>query len=83
MVSLDIKRSLDRDRDGAALQYTLDNGKTWLSEDINLNDKPGKWNDYYPFISGHGNKVFVLWYRFPDDTLYGPTDFYLKEVNIK
>jgi hypothetical protein len=66
------------------MNYSLDNGKTWLSEDINLSDKPGKWNDYYPFISGHGNKVFVLWYRFPDDTLYGPTtDFYLKEVNIK
>lgn len=65
------------------MNYSLDGGKTWLSEDINLNDKPGKWNDYYPFISGHGNKVFVLWYRFPDDTLRGPTDFYLKEVNIK
>jgi hypothetical protein len=29
MVSLDIKRSLHRDRDGAALQYTVDNGITW------------------------------------------------------
>jgi len=29
MVSLDIKRSLHRNRDGAALQYTIDNGVTW------------------------------------------------------
>ena len=29
MVSLDIKRSLHRNRDGAALQYTTDNGNTW------------------------------------------------------
>jgi hypothetical protein len=29
MVSLDIKRSLHRDRDAAALQYTIDNGNTW------------------------------------------------------
>jgi hypothetical protein len=65
------------------MNYSLDGGKTWLPEDINLDDKPGKYNDYYPFISGHGNRVFVLWYRFPEDTLYGLTDFYLKEVSIK
>ncbi len=29
MVSLDIKRSLVHQRDGAALQYTIDHGKTW------------------------------------------------------
>ena len=29
MVSLEIKRSLHRDRDAAALQYTIDNGDTW------------------------------------------------------
>ena len=41
MVSLDIKRSLNRDRDGAALQYTLDNGMNWTTvggvEDGGLN----------------------------------------------
>jgi len=29
MVSLDIKRSLHRNRDGASLQYTVDNGLNW------------------------------------------------------
>lgn len=31
MVSLDIKRSLDCNNDGAALQYTNDNGANWFT----------------------------------------------------
>ncbi len=64
------------------MNYSLDGGKTWLPEDINLDDEPGQHNDFYPFISGHDNKVQVLWPRYPDDKLYGPTDFYFKEVMI-
>jgi len=65
------------------MNYSLDGGKTWLPEDINLDDEPGRYNDFYPFISGHDDKVQVLWPRYPDDKLYGPTDFYFKEVKIQ
>ena len=42
MVSLDIKRSLHRNRDGAALQYTIDNGVTW--ENVGgVNDGGSEW----------------------------------------
>ena len=42
MVSLDIKRSLHRNRDGAALQYTIDNGVTW--ENVgDVNDGGSEW----------------------------------------
>jgi len=65
------------------MNYSLDGGKTWLPEDINLDDEPGRYNDFYPFISGHDDKVQVLWPRYPDDKLYGPVDFYFKEVGIQ
>jgi PKD repeat protein len=54
MVSLDIKRSLNRNRDGAALQYTLDNGENWTTVG-GVEDGGLKWynsEDIVPNIGG-------------------------------
>ena len=64
------------------MNYSRDGGKTWLPEDINLDDNPGKNNDHYPFIVGNMDKVNVLIPRFKDDSLRGDLDLYLKEVKI-
>jgi hypothetical protein len=64
------------------MNYSLDGGETWMAEDVNLDDEPGKHNDFFPFISGHGEKAYVLWPRYPDDVLASPTNFYFKEVRI-
>ena len=54
MVSLDIKRSFHREKDGAALQYTTDNGVTWN----NVGDVDDGGLEWYnskiiiPFVGG-------------------------------
>lgn len=66
------------------LNYSKDGGKTWLPEDINTDDNPGKYNDFYPFITGYKDKVYVLIPRHKDDSVRGDElDLYLKEVKIK
>lgn len=64
------------------MNYSLDGGETWMAEDVNLDDEPGRHNDFFPFISGYGEKAYVLWPRYADDVLAGPTNFYFKEVRI-
>jgi PKD repeat protein len=55
MVSLDIKRSLSRNQDGAALQYTTDNGRTWYDvggvEDGGMN-----WYNSDNILNGDGGQ---------------------------
>ena len=55
MVSLDIKRSLSRNQDGVALQYTYDNGNTWTNvggvEDGGLN-----WYNSDLILNGDGGQ---------------------------
>lgn len=62
------------------MNYSRDNGRTWLPSDINLSGEPGKANDHYPFIKGHGDKIYILIPRFTDDKI-ADMDFYLKEIN--
>jgi len=65
------------------MNYSKDAGKTWLSEDINLDDEPGKHNDYYPYVTGYKDKVYVLIPRYQSDSLdTDKIDLYLKEVKI-
>ena len=64
------------------MNYSTDGGKTWLSEDINLDDNPGKNNDVYPYITGYKDKVSVLIPRYKDDWVRGDLDLYLKEVRV-
>jgi PKD repeat protein len=55
MVALDIKRSLHRDRDGAALQYTVDNGNTWHNVG-DVEDGGRNWfnsSSITPWVGGH------------------------------
>ncbi len=52
MVSMDIKRSLDRDKDGAALQYTVNNGVTWKNVG-DVDDGGLEWyniNNLIPYV---------------------------------
>ncbi len=53
MVSLDIKRSLSRNQDGAVLQYTTDNGKNWF--DVGAMDDGGlNWYNSDKILNGDG-----------------------------
>jgi len=55
MVSLDIKRSLSRNQDGAALQYTTDNGRTWY--DVGGVDEGGlNWYNSDNILNGDGGQ---------------------------
>ena len=55
MVSLDIKRSLSRNQDGAALQYTTDNGRTWY--DVGgVNDGGMNWYNSDKILNGDGGQ---------------------------
>jgi hypothetical protein len=55
MVSLDIKRSLSRNQDGAALQYTTDNGRTWY--DVGGVDDGGmNWYNSDKILNGDGGQ---------------------------
>jgi hypothetical protein len=55
MVALDIKGSLDRDLDGAVLQYTADNGKTWTN--VGMPDDGGQnWYNSNRIIDGPGGQ---------------------------
>ena len=52
MVSMDIKRSLDRDKDGAALQYTVNNRVTWKNVG-DVDDGGLEWyniNNLIPYV---------------------------------
>ncbi|MCG2720931.1 MAG: glycoside hydrolase [Thermodesulfovibrionales bacterium] len=70
-------------RGNILMNYSKDGGKTWLSEDINLNDEPGKHNDYYPYVTGYKDRVYVLIPRYQSDSLnVDEIDLYLKEVKI-
>lgn len=64
------------------MNYSKDGGKTWLPEDINLDEEPGKNNDFYPFITGYKDGVYVLIPRYRDDSVRGELDLYHKEVKI-
>ena len=55
MVSLDIKRSLDPLLEGAALQFTLDNGANWANIG-KLNDGGQNWYNWDRIIDGPGQQ---------------------------
>jgi hypothetical protein len=55
MVSLDIKRALSRNQDGVALQYTVDNGRTWT--DVGgMNDGGLNWYNSDKILNGNGGQ---------------------------
>jgi hypothetical protein len=64
------------------MNYSLDGGKTWLPEDVVLDDEPGKYNDFFPFIVAREKSAVIMWPRFTDDSLAGSTSLYMKEVDI-
>ena len=55
MVSLDIKRSLSRNQDGAALQYTTDNGNTWYDAG-SMDDGGLNWYNSDKILNGDGGQ---------------------------
>jgi hypothetical protein len=55
MVSIDIKRSLSRNQDGAALQYTTDNGKNWLDAGA-VDDGGLNWYNSDNILNGDGGQ---------------------------
>ncbi|KPL14824.1 MAG: hypothetical protein AMS26_09405, partial [Bacteroides sp. SM23_62] len=55
MVSLDIKRSLSRNQDGAVLQYTLDNGGTWTNVG-GVDDGGLNWYNSDKILNGSGGQ---------------------------
>ncbi len=55
MVKLDIKVSSDRDRDGAALQYTTDDGKTWENVGT-IEDGSINWYNTFRILNGPGGQ---------------------------
>ncbi len=55
MISLDRKVSSDRDRDGAALQYTYDDGKTWHNVGA-VNDGRINWYNTFRIQDGPGGQ---------------------------
>lgn len=65
------------------LNYSLDGGATWLTEDINIEGEPGMHNSFYPYIQGAGGTVYAVWMQYVDDSLRGPKDLMLKEIVIK
>lgn len=55
MVSLDIKRSLSRNQDGAALQYTTDNGRNWYDAG-GVDDGGLNWHNSDKILNGDGGQ---------------------------
>jgi len=55
MVSLDIKRSLSRNQDGVALQYTVNNGQTWTNAG-GVNDGGLNWYNSDKILNGGGGQ---------------------------
>jgi hypothetical protein len=55
MISLDRKISSDRDRDGASLQYTYDNGKAWHNVGA-INDGSVNWYNSFRIQNGPGGQ---------------------------
>ncbi|KPK81868.1 MAG: hypothetical protein AMS27_15080, partial [Bacteroides sp. SM23_62_1] len=55
MIRFSIKRSFERDRDGAVLQYTADHGKTWNNVGT-LDDGSISWYNSYRIQNGPGGQ---------------------------
>jgi len=55
MVKMDIKVSSDRDRDGAALQYTTDDRKTWKNVGA-IDDGSINWYNTFRILNGPGGQ---------------------------
>ncbi len=55
MVSLDIKRSLDHNNDGTSLQYTINNGKNWITIG-GINDGGINWYNSDSIWDGFSNQ---------------------------
>jgi hypothetical protein len=55
MISLDIKRSLSLNQDGVALQYTVDNGRTWTNVG-GMNDGGLNWYNSDKILNGNGGQ---------------------------
>jgi len=55
MIRISMKRSFERDRDGAVLQYTTDHGKTWNNIGT-LDDGSINWYNSYRIQNGPGEQ---------------------------
>jgi BNR repeat-like domain len=63
------------------LNYSIDGGDTWMAEDMSLADSPGKYNEFYPYITGDRNKLYILKPRYKDDSMKSDeVNLYLREV---
>ncbi len=45
------------------MNYSLDGGKNWLSEDIHITSLPlGKYREYYPVLYANNGKLYIFWF---------------------
>lgn len=51
------------------LNYSKDNGDTWLEKDINIEEGPGKSNSHYPFIVKAKDTYHIFWMRYANDKM--------------
>lgn len=68
-------------RGGIYMSYSRDGGKTWLKEDLPVEEKIGRHNNAYPWVVESEGKFYALWFRFADDRRQ-EGDMYLKELKI-
>lgn len=70
-------------RSNIFVNYSVDGGKTWQEEDINISENPGCDNEFYPFLFAEGKSLHLFWPEYPDDSLDGTlVKFKYREVNL-